>query len=70
MFHVKLYVDTIKDLLVFDLPKDVSKANLEQAVRNDLCNQNTFLEIIDKGNNIIINKSNIIRCWIDEENSD
>lgn len=67
---MKLYVDTIKDLLVFDLPKDVSKANLEQVVRNDLCNQNTFLEIIDKGNNIIINKSNIIRCWIDEENSD
>ena len=67
---MKLYVDTIKDLLVFDLPKGVSKANLEQAVKNDINNQNTFLEIIDKGNNIIINKSNIIRCWIDEENSD
>ena len=67
---MKLYVDTIKDLLVFDLPKGVSKANLEQAVKNDINNQSTFLEIIDNGTTYFINKHNIIECWIDEENSD
>ena len=67
---MKLYVDTIKDLLVFDLPKDVSKANLEQAVKNDINNQSMFLEIIDNGTTYFINKHNIIECWIDGNESD
>ena len=70
MFHVKLYVDTIKDLLVFDLPKDVSKANLEQAIKNDINNQSMFLEIISNGVTYFINKHNIIKCWIDGNESD
>lgn len=70
MFHVKLYISTIKGDLMFDLPKGVSKANLEQAVKNDINNQSSFLEVIQDGKTIFINKSNIIRCWIDEENSD
>ena len=67
---MKLYVDTIKDLLVFDLPKGVSKANLEQAVKNDINNQSTFLEIISNGVTYFINKHNIIECWIDGDESD
>lgn len=67
---MKLYVDTIKDLLVFDLPKGVSKVNLEQAIKNDINNQSMFLEIISNGISYLINKRNIIKCWIDEENSD
>lgn len=67
---MKLYVDTIKDLLVFDLPKDVSKANLEQAVKNDINNQSMFLEIISNGTTYFINKHNIIECWIDGDESD
>lgn len=55
---------------MFDLPKGVSKANLEQAVKNDINNQSTFLEIISNGTTYFINKHNIIECWIDEENSD
>ena len=67
---MKLYVDTIKDLLVFDLPKDVSKANLEQAIKNDINNQSMFLEIISNGTTYFINKHNIIECWIDGDESD
>lgn len=67
---MKLYVDTIKDLLVFDLPKDVSKANLEQAIKNDINNQSMFLEIISNGVTYFINKHNIIECWIDGNESD
>ena len=39
---MKLYISTIKGDLMFDLPKDVSKANLEQAVKNDINNQSMF----------------------------
>lgn len=67
---MKLYVDTIKDLLVFDLPKGVSKANLEQAIKNDINNQSMFLEIISNGTTYFINKHNIIECWIDGNESD
>lgn len=67
---MKLYISTVKGDLIFDLPKGVSKANLEQAVKNDINNQSSFLEVIQDGKTIFINKSNIIRCWIDEENSD
>lgn len=67
---MKLYISTIKGDLMFDLPKGVSKANLEQAVKNDINNQSMFLEIISNGISYLINKHNIIKCWIDEENSD
>ena len=67
---MKLYISTVKGDLIFDLLKGVSKANLEQAVKNDINNQSSFLEVIQDGKTIFINKSNIIRCWIDEENSD
>lgn len=67
---MKLYISTINGDLMFDLPKGVSKANLEQAIKNDINNQNMFLEIISNGISYLINKRNIIKCWIDEENSD
>lgn len=67
---MKLYINTTKDLLTFDLPKGVSKANLEQAVKNDINNQSMFLEIIDNGTPYFINKHNIIECWIDGNESD
>lgn len=67
---MKLYISTVKGDLMFDLPKGVSKANLEQAIKNDINNQNMFLEIISNGISYFINKRNIIECWIDEENSD
>lgn len=67
---MKLYILTVKDELMFDLPKGVSKANLEQAVKNDINNQSMFLEIIDNGTIYFINKHNIIECWIDGNESD
>lgn len=67
---MKLYIVTVNGDLVFDLPKGVSKANLEQAVKNDINNQSTFLEIIDNGITYFINKHNIIECWIDGDESD
>lgn len=67
---MKLYISTIKGDLMFDLPKGVSKANLEQAIKNDINNQNMFLEIISNGISYLINKRNIIECWIDDDESD
>ena len=67
---MKLYIVTINGDLVFDLPKGVSKSNLEQAVKNDINNQSMFLEIIDNGTTYFINKHNIIECWIDGNESD
>ena len=67
---MKLYISTIKGDLMFDLPKGVSKANLEQAIKNDINNQNMFLEIISNGISYLINKRNIIECWIDGDESD
>lgn len=67
---MKLYIVTVNGDLVFDLPKGVSKANLEQAVKNDINNQSMFLEIIDNGTTYFINKHNIIECWIDGDESD
>ena len=67
---MKLYISTIKGDLMFDLPKGVSKANLEQAVKNDINNQSSFLEVIQDGKTIFINKSNIVKCWIDGDESD
>ena len=67
---MKLYISTVKDELMFDLPKGVSKANLEQAVKNDINNQSSFLEVIQDGKTIFINKSNIVKCWIDGDESD
>ena len=67
---MKLYIVTINGDLFFNLPKDVSKANLEQAVKNDINNQSMFLEIIDNGTTYFINKHNIIECWIDGDESD
>ena len=67
---MKLYISTIKGDLMFDLPKGVSKANLEQAVKNDINDQNMFLEIISNGISYFINKRNIIECWIDGNESD
>ena len=55
---------------MFDLPKGVSKANLEQAIKNDINNQSMFLEIISNGVTYFINKHNIIECWIDGNESD
>lgn len=67
---MKLYIITVNGDLAFDLPKGVSKANLEQAVKNDINNQSMFLEIIDNGTTYFINKHNIIECWIDGDESD
>lgn len=67
---MKLYISTVKGDLMFDLPKGVSKANLEQAVKNDINNQSMFLEVIQDGKTIFINKSNIVKCWIDGDESD
>lgn len=67
---MKLCIVAINGDLVFDLPKGVSKANLEQAVKNDINNQSMFLEIIDNGTTYFINKHNIIECWIEGDESD
>ena len=67
---MKLYIITVNGDLAFDLPKGVSKANLEQAVKNDINDQNMFLEIISNGVTYFINKHNIIECWIDSNESD
>lgn len=67
---MKLYIVTINGDLFFNLPKGVSKANLEQAIKNDINNQSMFLEIIDNGTTYFINKHNIIECWIDGNESD
>lgn len=67
---MKLYIITVNGDLAFDLPKGVSKANLEQAVKNDINDQNMFLEIISNGISYFINKRNIIECWIDGNESD
>ena len=67
---MKLYIVTINGDLVFDLPKGVSKANLEQAIKNDINNQSMFLEIISNGMSYFINKHNIIECWVDGDESD
>ena len=67
---MKLYIVTVNSDLVFDLPKGVSKANLEQAVKNDINNQSMFLEIIDNGTTYFINKHTIVECWIEGDESD
>lgn len=67
---MKLYISTVKGDLIFDLLKGVSKATLEQAVKNDINNQSSFLEVIQDGKTIFINKSNIVKCWIDGDESD
>lgn len=67
---MKLYIITVNGDLAFDLPKGVSKANLEQAVKNNINDQNMFLEIISNGISYFINKRNIIECWIDDDESD
>lgn len=67
---MKLYIVTVNGDLVFDLPKGVSKANLEQAVKNDINNQSMFLEIISNGVTYFINKHTIVECWIDGDESD
>ena len=67
---MKLYISTVKGDLMFDLPKGVSKANLEQAIKNDINNQSMFLEIISNGVTYFINKHTIVECWIDGDESD
>lgn len=67
---MKLYIVTINGDLVFDLPKGVSKANLEQALKNDINNQNMFLEIISNGVTYFINKHTIVECWIDGDENE
>ena len=67
---MKLYISTIKGDLMFDLPKDVSKANLEQALKNDINNQSMFLEIISDGTSYFVNKHTIVECWIDGDENE
>ncbi len=67
---MKLYISTIKADLMFDLPKDVSKANLEQALKNDINNQSMFLEIISDGTSYFVNKHTIVECWIDGDENE
>lgn len=67
---MKLYISTIKSDLMFDLPKDVSKANLEQALKNDINNQSMFLEIISDGTSYFVNKHTIVECWIDGDENE
>lgn len=67
---MKLYISTIKGDLMFDLPKGVSKANLEQALKNDINNQSMFLEIISDGTSYFVNKHTIVECWIDGDENE
>lgn len=67
MFHVKLYVLTDKTQEIHDLPDEVSKESMIQLLRNELLNPNvTFLELINNGESLFINKSKIIKLWIEE----
>lgn len=67
MFHVKLYVLTDKTQEIHDLPGEISKENMIQMLRNELLNPNvTFLELINNGESLFINKSKIIKLWIEE----
>lgn len=67
---MKLYIITVNGDLAFDLPKGVSKANLEQAVKNDINNQSMFLEIISDGTSYFVNKHTIVECWIDGDENE
>ena len=67
---MKLYIVTINGDLVFDLAKGVSKANLEQALKNGINNQSMFLEIISDGTSYFVNKHTIVECWIDGDENE
>lgn len=64
---MKLYVLTDKTQEIHDLPYEVSKESMIQMLRNELLNPNvTFLELINNGESLFINKSKIIKLWIEE----
>lgn len=64
---MKLYVLTDKTQEIHDLPDEVSKESMIQMLRNELLNPNvTFLELINNGESLFINKSKIIKLWIEE----
>lgn len=64
---MKLYVLTDKTQEIHDLPDEVSKESMIQMLRHELLNPNvTFLELINNGESLFINKSKIIKLWIEE----
>lgn len=66
---MKLYIEFDNHEEVFQLPKGISKANIEQSFRNEFSTNNLFLEIIENGTSYFINKHKIVKlCVEDDEN--
>lgn len=68
---MKLVIETTKEQYKLSLPKHVDKDSIWQNIRKDMQTNLSFLELIDEnGRTIFINKSQIVACYLEENESD
>lgn len=67
---MKLYVVMDNYSMVVDLPKDVDRGVIENAISSDLQNNKPFFEFISNGGLYFVNKDKIVRCYIEESTDD
>ena len=68
---MKLVIETTKQQYKLSLPKHVDKDNIWENIRKDMQTNLSFLELIDEnGRTIFINKSQIVACYLEENESD
>lgn len=68
---MKLVIGTTKEQYKLSLPKHVDKDSVWKDIRKDMQTNLSFLELIDEsGRTIFINKSQIVACYLEENESD
>lgn len=68
---MKLVIDMTKQQYKLSLPKHVDKDSIWQDIRKDMQTNLSFLELIDEnGRTRFINKSQIVACYLEENESD
>lgn len=64
---MKLHVETDNDYVIYKLPKHVSKELMIEKLKAELSNSNiVFMELIDNGKSVFINKNKIVKIYIEE----
>lgn len=64
---MKLYIATEHGYIVNNLPEHVSKELMLEKLRLELSNNNvTFIELIENGESVFINKNKIVKISIEE----
>lgn len=68
---MKLVIETTKQQYKLSLPKHVDKDSIWQDIRKDMQTNLSFLELIDENcRTIFLNKSQIVSCYLEENESD